>query len=389
MEDKKVIVPEKTAEQAAEKTPKTPVLELRNLVVHYETPEGVAEAVNNVSFTVNESETIGLVGETGAGKTTIALTTMGLLPDAGHVVQGEVLLDGVNIVTTSRKKRDKKRHNKKMRHLRGGTMGMIFQDPMSALNPVQYVGDQIAEVVSLHNPVSKAEAKARAIEMMETVGIPGNRYSEYPHQFSGGMKQRIVIAMALACNPRLLIADEPTTALDVTIQAQVLDLMRKLQEQFHTATVMITHDLGVVAETCDKVAVIYAGEVVEYGDLEAVFEHTSHPYTKALFDALPSLDTEVDRLRSIEGLVSDPMDLPSYCSFCERCPEKTPDCALIDPITKEIAPGHLVKCIHFMTPEEIAQLKAPKEEEAAVADATDISEKVMAAEDKKGDATNE
>jgi peptide/nickel transport system ATP-binding protein len=386
MEDKNVIVPEN--EQEPKK--KTPVLELRNLVVHYETPEGVAEAVNNVSFTVNESETIGLVGETGAGKTTIALTTMGLLPDAGHVIQGEVLLDGVNIVTTSRKKRDKKRHNKKMRHLRGGTMGMIFQDPMSALNPVQYVGDQIAEVVSLHNPVNKAEAKARAIEMMETVGIPGNRYSEYPHQFSGGMKQRIVIAMALACNPRLLIADEPTTALDVTIQAQVLDLMRKLQEQFHTATVMITHDLGVVAETCDKVAVIYAGEVVEYGDLEAVFEHTSHPYTKALFDALPSLDTEVDRLRSIEGLVSDPMDLPSYCSFCERCPEKTADCGVIDPITKEIAPGHLVKCVHFMTPEEIAQLKAAKKDgEAAVADATDITDKIMAAEEKKGDADNE
>ena len=379
MTDNNVIVPEMVPEPKA----KTPVLELKNLVVHYETQEGVAEAVNNVSFTVNESETIGLVGETGAGKTTIALTTMGLLPDAGHVIQGEVLLDGVNIVTTSRKKRDKKRHNKKMRHLRGGTMGMIFQDPMSALNPVQYVGDQIAEVVSLHNPVSKAEAKARAIEMMETVGIPGNRYSEYPHQFSGGMKQRIVIAMALACNPRLLIADEPTTALDVTIQAQVLDLMRKLQDQFHTATVMITHDLGVVAETCDKVAVIYAGEVVEYGDLEAIFEHTSHPYTKALFDALPSLDTDVDRLRSIEGLVSDPMDLPSYCSFCDRCPEKTDDCRKIDPITKEIAPGHLVKCIHFMTPEEIESLKNPP-----VADATDISDKIMEPEE-KGEAADE
>ncbi|MBQ3931169.1 MAG: ABC transporter ATP-binding protein, partial [Firmicutes bacterium] len=276
-----------------------------------------------------------------------------------------------------------------MRKIRGNKVSMIFQDPMTALNPVETVGFQIAEVIRLHQNLSKKEAEAKAMDMMELVGIEGARASEYPHQFSGGMKQRIVIAMALACNPRLLIADEPTTALDVTIQAQVLDLMRKLQEQFHTATVMITHDLGVVAETCDKVAVIYAGEVVEYGNLEAVFEHTSHPYTKALFDALPSLDTEVDRLRSIEGLVSDPMDLPSYCSFCERCPEKTPDCALIDPITKEIAPGHLVKCIHFMTPEEIAQLKAPKEEEAAVADATDISEKVMAAEDKKGDATNE
>ena len=386
MAEDKVIIPEMVPEPAA----KTPVLELKDLVVHYETPEGVAEAVNGISFTVNESETIGLVGETGAGKTTIALTTMGLLPDAGHVIRGEVLLDGVNIVTTSRKKRDKKRHNKKMRNLRGGTMGMIFQDPMSALNPVQYVGDQIAEVVSLHNPVSKEEAKKRAIEMMETVGIPGARYSEYPHQFSGGMKQRIVIAMALACNPRLLIADEPTTALDVTIQAQVLDLMRKLQEQFHTATIMITHDLGVVAETCDKVAVIYAGEVVEYGPIEAVFENTSHPYTKALFEALPSLDTEVDRLRSIEGLVSDPMDLPTYCSFCDRCPEKTEDCHIIDPITKEIAPGHLVKCVHFMTPEEIELLKNPPQEgaEEIPADATDISATVMETEE-KGEAANE
>ena len=371
MEDKNVIVPEN--EQEPKK--KTPVLELRNLVVHYETPEGVAEAVNGISFTVNESETLGLVGETGAGKTTIALTTMGLLPDAGHVVQGEVLLDGVNIVTTSNKKRDKKKHDRGMRHLRGGTMGMIFQDPMSALNPVHYVGDQIAEVVSLHNPVSKAEAKARAIEMMETVGIPGNRYNEYPHQFSGGMKQRIVIAMALACNPRLLIADEPTTALDVTIQAQVLDLMRDLQKKFHTATLMITHDLGVVAETCDKVAVIYAGEVVEYGSVEAVFEHTLHPYTKALFDALPSLDSDVERLRSIEGLVSDPMDLPTYCSFCDRCPEKTEDCCKIDPFAVEAEPGHVVKCIKFLTPQQISALRdgsqVPSSQKPGAADAND------------------
>ena len=345
----------KTVSGASEK--KVPVLELRNLVVHYETPDGVAEAVNDISFTVDESETLGLVGETGAGKTTIALTTMGLLPDAGHVIQGEILLDGKNIVTTARSRREKKKHNKMMRVLRGGTMGMIFQDPMSALNPVIYVGDQIAEVVRLHSSATKAEARQRAIEMMETVGIPGARYSEYPHQFSGGMKQRIVIAMALACNPRVLIADEPTTALDVTIQAQVLDLMRKLQEEFKTATIMITHDLGVVAETCDKVAVIYAGEVVEYGSAEAVFEHTSHPYTKALFDALPSLDTEMDRLRSIEGLISDPMALPSYCSFCDRCPEKTELCSKIDPIAREIAPGHIVKCIHFMTPEEIEAAK--------------------------------
>ena len=334
------------------------LLSVKDLEVVYTSAGAVIHAVNGVSLEIERGKSLGLVGETGAGKTTIALTTMGLLPDAGHVIQGEILLDGKNIVTTARARRARKKYDKVLRDLRGGTMGMIFQDPMSALNPVIYVGDQIAEVVSLHSSATKAEAKQRAIEMMETVGIPGARYSEYPHQFSGGMKQRIVIAMALACNPRVLIADEPTTALDVTIQAQVLDLMRKLQEEFKTATIMITHDLGVVAETCDKVAVIYAGEVVEYGSVEAVFEHTSHPYTKALFDALPSLDTEMDRLRSIEGLISDPMALPSYCSFCDRCPEKTELCGVIDPISKEIAPGHSVKCIHFMTPEEIETLRA-------------------------------
>ncbi len=355
---------EKTIPATVEETKeKTPVLEIKNLVVHYETPEGVSEAVNNISFTVNESETIGLVGETGAGKTTIALTTMGLLPDAGHVIQGKILLDGENIVTTSRKKRDRIKHDRKMRDLRGGTMGMIFQDPMSALNPVQYVGDQITEVVRLHNTVSKEEAKNRAIEMMETVGIPGARYSEYPHQFSGGMKQRIVIAMALACNPRLLIADEPTTALDVTIQAQVLDLMKKLQEQFRTATIMITHDLGVVAETCDKVAVIYAGEIVEYGSVKHIFNNPQHPYTLALFNAIPSLDKETERLHSIEGLVTDPMNLPRNCSFCERCTSRSRHCATVDPLVTEIEPGHFVKCCSFMKKEDIDKILKEKGEE--------------------------
>lgn len=333
-----------------------PVLELKNLVVHYETQEGVAEAVNNISFSVNESETLGLVGETGAGKTTIALTVMGLLPRVGHIIQGEILLNGENIAETSRKRADQKRYNKKMRNLRGDVMGMIFQDPMSALNPVMYVGDQIAEVVRLHNDVSKEEAKNRAIEMMELVGIHRNRYKEYPHQFSGGMKQRIVIAMALACNPKLLIADEPTTALDVTIQAQVLELMKELSEKFKTATLMITHDLGVVAESCDKVAVIYAGEVVEYGTVEHIFNNPVHPYTLALFNALPSLDKDVDRLNSIEGLVTDPMDLPTNCSFCERCSAKCEACEKVDPTIVEIEPGHLVKCVKFMKQEDIDRM---------------------------------
>ena len=209
------------------------VLEIKNLGVHYETPDGVAEAVNDVSFTIKAGETLGLVGETGAGKTTIALTIMGLLPKpVGQVIQGEILLDGENIVETSRNKLKQRKNDRMMRKLRGNKIGMIFQDPMSALNPVLHVGDQIAEVIRLHNKVSKAEATQKAMEMMELVGIPGVRYSDYPHQFSGGMKQRIVIAMALACNPRVLIADEPTTALDVTIQAQVLELMNGLKSKF-------------------------------------------------------------------------------------------------------------------------------------------------------------
>ena len=333
---------------ASEIAKKVPVLELRNLVVHYETPEGVAEAVNNISFTVDESETLGLVGETGAGKTTIALTTMGLLPDAGHVIQGEILLDGKNIVTTARARRARKKHDKVLRDLRGGTMGMIFQDPMSALNPVIYVGDQIAEVVSLHSSATKAEAKQRAIEMMETVGIPGARYSEYPHQFSGGMKQRIVIAMALACNPRLLIADEPTTALDVTIQAQVLEMMNELKQKLGSSMLLITHDLGVVAETCDKVAIMYAGEIVEYGTLEQIFDFTAHPYTHGLFGSLPSLDKDVRRLSPIEGLMPDPANLPEGCKFHPRCKQCQEDCRKQHPELTDLGGGHMCRCLHAM-----------------------------------------
>jgi peptide/nickel transport system ATP-binding protein len=325
------------------------VLEIKNLVVHYETPDGVSEAVNDVSFSIKAGETLGLVGETGAGKTTIALTIMGLLPKpAGQVIQGEVLLDGKNIVETSRNKFKQRRNDKMMRKLRGNDIGMIFQDPMSALNPVMPVGDQIAEVVKLHNKVSKAEASKRAVEMMELVGIPGERYSNYPHEFSGGMKQRIVIAMALACNPRVLIADEPTTALDVTIQAQVLELMNGLKSKFKTALLMITHDLGVVAEICDKCAVIYAGQLVEYGTVEHIFNNAKHPYTMALFEALPSLDKDVDRLKSISGLMSDPMDLPSYCTFFDRCDAKSERCNELDPPLTEVEPGHFVRCARFM-----------------------------------------
>ena len=339
-----------------------PILKIDNLVVHYETRSGVAEAVNNVSFGIEPGETLGLVGETGAGKTTIALTIMGLLPQpAGHVVQGSIMLDGEDITKYTRKKgRRRIVDEKSFRGIRGDKVGMIFQDPMSALNPVFTVGEQIAEVIRLHNKVSRAEANRRAIEMMELVGIPGTRFKNYPHEFSGGMKQRIVIAMALACNPKLLIADEPTTALDVTIQAQVLELMRGLREKFNTAMLMITHDLGVVADICNKCAVIYAGEIVEYGTVEHIFENPLHPYTLALFAALPSLDSDVERLHSIEGLMADPMDLPTHCTFCDRCHMRMDGCEECDPPLIEYEPGHFVKCCKysgFDTPAEEEESK--------------------------------
>ena len=316
-----------------------PILDIRSLVVHYETQEGVVEAVNDLSMTILRGETLGLVGETGAGKTTVALSTIGLLPvPPSHIIQGEIYFEGENLLEKS---------EKEMKKIRGRKIGMIFQDPMSALNPVQYVGDQIAEVIQLHQKCSKGEAQIKAMEMLKMVGIPETRYKEYPHQFSGGMKQRVVIAIALACEPDLIIADEPTTALDVTIQAQVLELMRQLRQRLNTSMLLITHDFGVVAEMCDRCAVIYAGEIVEMGRVEQIFRHPTHPYTKGLFDALPSLDKEVDRLKPIPGLMANPMDLPAYCSFCERCEYSNENCRKKDPKLVEIEPEHFVKCLRF------------------------------------------
>lgn len=316
----------------------TPVVRVKDLVVHYETQDGVVEAVNNVSFTINKGEVLGLVGETGAGKTTIALSLMNLLPvPPSHIIQGSVELDGENILKMS---------NHQMRSIRGKKVSMIFQDPMTALNPVKYVGDQIAEVILLHDKCSKKDAMLKACDMLRTVGIMPERYKEYPHQFSGGMKQRIVIAIALACQPELLIADEPTTALDVTIQAQVLDMMKELQQKHDTAMLMITHDLGIVAEMCDKCAIIYAGEIVEYGTLEHIFDNPMHPYTIGLMESIPSLDKDVPRLKPIPGLVADPTQLPEYCSFYDRCDHKCDRCKKGDPCLIEVEPGHWVKCFH-------------------------------------------
>ena len=313
------------------------LLEVKDLTVWYYREGKPIKAVNGLNFTLNESETLGLVGETGAGKTTTAKAILKLVPEPqGKYEKGEILLDGQDVL---------KMNKRQLRKMRGHDVAMIFQDPMTSLNPVLTVGDQIAEVVRLHEKLSKAEATTRAQEMLELVGISGSRYTAYPHEFSGGMKQRVVIAIALACNPRLLIADEPTTALDVTIQAQVLELISSLKDKFKTSMLLITHDLGVVAEVCDKVAVIYAGEIVESGTAEDIFDRHMHPYTEGLFNCLPRLDSaEGERLSPIKGLAPDPMHLPEGCAFSPRCPYATDLCMKKNPAAVEIEPGHFVKC---------------------------------------------
>lgn len=324
-----------------------PVAEVRELVVHYETAAGVVEAVNDVSFNIHRGETLGLVGETGAGKTTIALSMIGLLPvPPSHVIQGAVYLDGENLFDKSARE---------MRKVRGSKISMIFQDPMSSLNPVHRVGQQVAEVLRLHQRLNKTEAWAQALEMLQMVGIPASRANDYPHQFSGGMKQRVVIAIALACEPALIIADEPTTALDVTIQAQVLELMKELRNKLETSMLLITHDFGVVAEMCDRCAILYAGEIVESGSARQIFNNPLHPYTKGLFDSLPDLDRDVDRLRPIKGLMPNPMDLPKWCSFADRCELCTDRCRQRDPVLEEAEPGHFVKCFEFSVGEEVVE----------------------------------
>lgn len=321
-----------------------PILEVKDLIVEYTSGKDIVKAVNGISFKLEKGELLGLVGETGAGKTTTALSIMQLIPSPpGKIVSGEIIYKGENLM---------KKSEREMRKIRGHEISMIFQDPMTALNPMHTVGEQIAEVIRLHQNVSKKEALEKACEMMEVVGIDGARHGEYPHQFSGGMKQRIVIAIALACNPSLLIADEPTTALDVTIQAQVLELIEKLKADYDTSLVLITHDLGVVAELCQKVAIIYAGSIVEYGTLEHVYNNTAHPYTKGLFGAIPSLDEDIERLKPIPGLMPDPTALPVGCAFADRCEFACKACNAGPVPVTEIEPGHLVKCVLFSGEEE-------------------------------------
>ena len=315
-------------------------LNIRDLHVEYTSGGSVVKAVNGVDIVLDKGETLGLVGETGAGKTTIAKTILRILPEPPAKVRGgEIWLNGQELLSLP---------EKEMLKIRGGRIAMIFQDPMTALNPTMTVGNQITEVVLLHNDITHHEAEDRACEMLEMVGIPAMRFGEYPHQFSGGMKQRVVIAMALACNPELLLADEPTTALDVTIQAQVLEMMMDLKRKLGTSMILITHDLGVVAETCDKVAVIYAGQIVESGSKDDIFRRPTHPYTKGLFGSLPKMDDDSKMLTPIHGLPPDPTDLPEGCTFHPRCPECSGECSCgAGPEKVEITPGHFVRCFKY------------------------------------------
>ena len=294
------------------------VLEIKDLVVHYETEDADVHAVNGIDIQVGKRRTLGLVGETGAGKTTTARAILNLVPNPPGVIKsGEIYLDGEDVLKMSTAELEK---------VRGNDVAMIFQDPMTALNPVMTVGDQIGESIELHQHVSKKEAFEKAKEMLKMVGIAESRAYDYPHQFSGGMKQRVVIAIALACSPKLLIADEPTTALDVTIQAQVLELMKELIRNHDMSMILITHDLGVVAEVCEDVAVMYAGRIVEQGTADDVFNRTRHPYTEGLFDSLPNLKQRGEELVPIKGLMPDPSDLPPGCAFAPRCPYATEEC---------------------------------------------------------------
>lgn len=323
---------------------KNNVLDVRDLIIKYITEDEVVDAVNGITLAINEGETLGLVGETGAGKTTTALGIMGLVPNPpGKVMGGEIFLDGEDIL---------KIPESQMRTIRGKKVSMIFQDPMTSLNPVMTVGEQISEVIEIHEMLRKEDAMKKAEEMLELVGIPKFRINDYPHQFSGGMKQRVVIAIALACNPKFLIADEPTTALDVTIQAQVLELMNELKERLKTAMLLITHDLGVVAQVCDKVAIMYAGEIVEIGTLEDIFNTPKHPYTHGLFGSIPNLEEEVTRLNPIKGLMPDPTNLPTGCKFHPRCPHAVPMCSEKIPDSKSVSDTHKVKCLAYQKLED-------------------------------------
>ncbi|MBU0726625.1 MAG: ABC transporter ATP-binding protein [Alphaproteobacteria bacterium] len=314
------------------------LLDVRNLVTEFHSSEGVFKAVDGVSFAVKRGETLGIVGESGCGKSVTSLSVMGLIPmPPGKISNGEIVFEDRDLLKISARE---------MRSVRGNEISMIFQEPMTSLNPVYTVGQQIMEGILLHEEISEADARKRAIEMLGLVRIPSpeSRVDDFPHQMSGGMRQRVMIAMALACRPKLLIADEPTTALDVTIQAQILDLMRDLRERTGTAIMLITHDLGVIAELADRVVVMYAGKVVEEALVGDLFTDPQHPYTLGLLGSIPKMDVEEDRLATIEGTVPNPYNMPSGCKFNPRCPFADDQCRREVPPLVEVKPGHKVAC---------------------------------------------
>ena len=327
-------MPENTAQASNEA-----LLDIKGLTIHYITDDGTVRAVNSLNLSLRRGETIGLVGETGAGKTTTALGIMRLVPDPpGKIISGQINFTGEDLVQKT---------DAAMRGVRGKRISMIFQDPMTSLNPVIPVRDQIAEVILLHEKVTAAQAIVKAEEMLLKVGIRAERAKEYPHQFSGGMRQRVVIAIALACNPELLIADEPTTALDVTIQAQVLELMKNLKLEFNTSMIMITHDLGIVADICDKVAIMYAGSIVEIACKYDLFKNPKHPYTIGLFNSIPDIEKDEESLKPIHGHMPDPMDLPPGCPFSPRCDKTKPECLKTAPDYVAVGEDHYVKCLQY------------------------------------------
>lgn len=314
------------------------LVEIRNLKTHFHTEDGVVPAVDGVSMYVNKGETLGVVGESGCGKSVTSLSVMRLIPNPpGRIVEGEILFEGEDLL---------KKSEPEMRKIRGNDISMIFQEPMTSLNPVYTVGDQIAEAIELHQGLSKKEALQKAVEMLRLVGIPlpERRVHEYPHQLSGGMRQRVMIAMALSCNPKLLIADEPTTALDVTIQAQILELMKKLKKELGMAIMLITHDLGVVAEMCERIVVMYAGKIVEEADAVSLFKNPIHPYTEGLLRSIPRLDGNRSKLHVIEGVVPNPLNLPRGCRFHPRCPYAKEICREQEPRLEQAGPGRHISC---------------------------------------------
>ena len=320
---------------------KDPMLQVDGLKTHFFTRKGIIPAVDDVSFAVNRGQILGIVGESGCGKSMTALSLMGLVPSPpGKIVAGSIILDGKHIENLS---------EAELCQIRGNEVSMIFQEPMTSLNPVYTVGKQVMEVLMIHQQLSRVQSREKALEMFTLVGIPepNKRLAAYPHQLSGGLRQRVMIAMALSCKPKLLIADEPTTALDVTVQAQILKLMQKVQKELNSAIMLITHDLGVVAEVCDDVVIMYAGKVVEKGNVFELFDHCLHPYTSGLLKSLPSLQNNGQRLYSIPGMVPNLLQLPSGCKFCPRCESALPICREQEPALIEVEPGHFVRCLKY------------------------------------------